>query len=78
MIEDFQSYPEIILIDARYKLTELRLPVYLLLVEDCMGESEIAGWCRISSVRKCRVFEMVVKRFQRKQCQQSATCYCGR
>ena len=43
MKEDFQSYPEIIFIDATYKLTELRLPVYIFLVEDSMGESEIAG-----------------------------------
>ena len=43
MKEDFQSYPEIIFIDATYKLTELRLLVYIFLVEDFMGESEIAG-----------------------------------
>ena len=43
MKEDFQSYPEIIFIDVTYKLTELRLPVYIFLVEDSMGENEIAG-----------------------------------
>ena len=43
MKEDFQSYPEIIFIDATYKLTKLRLPVHIFLVEDSMGESEIAG-----------------------------------
>ena len=43
MKEDFQSYPEIIFIDATYKSTELCLPVYIFLVEDSMGESEIAG-----------------------------------
>ena len=43
MKEDFQSYPEIIFIDATYKLTELRLPVYIFLVEDFIGDSEIAG-----------------------------------
>ena len=43
MKEDFQSYPEIIFIDATYKLTELHYPVYIFLVEDSMGESEIAG-----------------------------------
>ena len=42
MKEDFQSYPEIIFIDATYKSTELHLPVYIFLVEDSMGESEIA------------------------------------
>ena len=43
MKEDFQSYPEIIFTDATYKLTELRLPVYIFLVEDSMGESEVVG-----------------------------------
>ena len=43
MKEDFQSYPEIIFIDATYKLTELRLPVYIFLVEDFIGGREISG-----------------------------------
>ena len=43
MKEDFQSYPEIIFIDATYKLTELRLPVYIFLVEDFIGDREISG-----------------------------------
>ena len=42
MKEDFQSYPEIIFIDATCKSTELHLPVYIFLVEDSMGASEIA------------------------------------
>ena len=28
------SYPEMLFLDVTYKLTELRLPVYLILVED--------------------------------------------
>ena len=43
MKEDFQSYPEIIFIEATYILTELRPPVYIFLVEDSMGESKIAS-----------------------------------
>ena len=70
-----KSYPEIIFIDVTYKLTELRLPMYIFLVEDSMGESEIAGVGLL--VSENAVFEMVVKRIQRKQCQQSATCYYG-
>ena len=50
--------------------------MYIFLVEDSMGESEIAGVGLL--VSENAVFEMVVKRIQRKQCQQSATCYYGR
>ena len=38
-----QTYPEIVFLDATYKLTELRLPVFLLLVEDGLGLSEVVG-----------------------------------
>lgn len=43
MRDDFTSYPEIIFLDATYKLTELRLPVYIFMVEDSMGLSEVVG-----------------------------------
>ena len=39
----FAAYPEVLLIDATYKLNELRMPVYLLLVIDSNGQSEIIG-----------------------------------
>ena len=39
----FCSYPEILFIDATYKLLELRFPVYVLLVEDGNGQSELAA-----------------------------------
>ena len=37
-----KSYPQLFLVDATYKLLDLRLPVYLLLVIDSNGLSEIA------------------------------------
>ena len=37
----FNKYPEMILVDATYKLLDLRLPAYLLLVIDGDGFSEI-------------------------------------
>ena len=43
MKDDFSSYPEILFLDATYKLTDLRLPVYVLMVEDSMGLSEVVG-----------------------------------
>ena len=37
MKEDFKSYSEVIFLD------ELRLPVYIFLVEDSMGKSKFVG-----------------------------------
>ena len=39
----FSSYPEIVLIDATYKLNELRMPLYLMLIVDGNGQSEIVA-----------------------------------
>ena len=41
MRDIFSAYPE--LVDAMYKLLELRFPVYVMLVEDGNGQSEIAA-----------------------------------
>ena len=41
MRETFAAYPELLFIDATYKLNYLRIPVYLMMVEDDNGESEI-------------------------------------
>ena len=43
MQQVFSAYPEILFIDATYKLLELRFPVYVVLVEDGNGQSEIAA-----------------------------------
>ena len=37
----YAAYPEVLLVDATYKLNELRMPVYLMLVIDSNGQSEI-------------------------------------
>jgi len=41
MKSTFAAFPEVILVDATYKLTELRMPVYLMMVVDGNGQSEI-------------------------------------
>ena len=41
----FKSYPEIVFIDATYKLLDINTPVYVILVEDSNGQSEIALIC---------------------------------
>ena len=44
----YQAYPELIMVDATYKLLNLRLPLYLLLCIDGNGQSEIIGmWVNI-------------------------------
>ncbi len=45
MREAFKTYPEKVFIDAKYKLLELGLPVYLILCEDSNGQSEIIVGC---------------------------------
>ena len=43
MKDIFAAYPEFVCIDATHKLLELRFPVYISLVEDGNGLSEIAA-----------------------------------
>ena len=41
----YDRFPEILFVDATYKLNDLRMPLYLFLVEDGNGESEVvATW----------------------------------
>ena len=47
MKEAFAAYPELICLDATYKLLELGLPVYLMLCEDSNGQSEIICVCHV-------------------------------
>ena len=39
----FSSYPELVCVDATYKLIELRFPLYIMSVEDDNGQSEIVA-----------------------------------
>ena len=41
MKSTFAAFPEVLLIDATYELTDLRMPVYLMMVVDGNGQSEI-------------------------------------
>ena len=41
MKSTFSAFPEVLLVDATYELTELRMPVYLMMVVDGNGQSEI-------------------------------------
>ena len=37
----FDLYAEVILVDATYKLNNLRMPLYLIMCIDCNGQNEI-------------------------------------
>lgn len=43
MKKTFNAYPDLLMLDATYKLNDLRMPVYILVCVDGNGESEIAG-----------------------------------
>ena len=43
MKTNFAAYPEVLMVDATYKLNELRMPLYLMLIIDSNGQSEIIG-----------------------------------
>ena len=43
MLMVYERHPQLHLVDARYKPLDLRLPVYLLLVTDRNGLSEMVG-----------------------------------
>jgi zinc finger SWIM domain-containing protein 3 len=43
MKQVFDDFPELFLIDATYKLNNLRMPLYVMMVVDGNGESEIVG-----------------------------------
>lgn len=59
MQQTFQDYPELLLIDATYKLTDVRMPLYILLVVDGNGESEIVGSFLVSDETRGTISTMI-------------------
>ena len=49
MKQSFQAYPEIVFLDATYKLLQIGTPTYLMLVEDSNGMSEVVFVCLLVS-----------------------------
>ena len=43
MKENFRLYPELLMVEATYKLNDLRMPLFLLLVVDGNGQSEVVA-----------------------------------
>ena len=53
------SYPEVLMVYATYKLIELQMPVYLMLVVDSNGHSEIVGVCLTALETKEAISKML-------------------
>ena len=59
MLNACERYPQLLLVDATYKLLDLRLPVYLLLVINSNGLSEIEGLFIVAEETKILIEELV-------------------
>lgn len=60
----FSAYPELLLIDATYKLTNLRMPVYLMMSIDGNGQGEIV-FVFLTAVETEQVIMEMVQSFKR-------------
>ena len=57
----FDKFPELLFIDATYKLNNLRMPLYVYLVEDGNGESEIIALFMVTSENADSIKKMAMK-----------------
>ena len=73
----FCTYPEILFIDATYKLLELRFPVYVLLVEDGNGQSELAAVFLLLEETEISISAMV-NAFKKRNSKWESVSYYGR
>ena len=58
------SYPEVLLADATYKLTDLRMPVYIFMAIDGNGQGEIAIIC-LTALENEHAITTMVQAFKR-------------
>ena len=49
MQEMFSYFPELLLMDATYKLNDLRMPLYIMMIVDGNGKSEIVALWIVAS-----------------------------
>ena len=59
----FAAYPELIMIDATYKLNEYRMPLYVILIVDGNGQSEIVA-IYLTSNETCEALTKMVSCFK--------------
>ena len=73
MQDMYSRFPELLLIDATYKLNDLRMPLYILMIVDGNGESEVAALWLLSSEDKHTIQQMVTI-FKRHNCTEGTKC----
>ena len=56
---NYQCYPEVLMVDSTYKLNDLRMPLYLMLIVDGNGQSEVVSLCLTSLETKEAISKMV-------------------
>lgn len=66
----FHTYPEVLFIDATYKLNDLHMPLYVLLAIDGNGESEIVCLWVVQSEDKVTITNLLA---EFKRCNENAT-----
>ncbi|XP_039300754.1 uncharacterized protein LOC120356037 [Nilaparvata lugens] len=59
MQRTYSTYPEILFVDAIYKVSNLRIPLYILIVEDGNGNSEIVALMLLASEDALTIDKMV-------------------
>ncbi len=59
MQQNFRLYPEFVMIDATYKLNNLRMPLFLLLIMDGNGQSEIVALWIVADEEKETIKQML-------------------
>ena len=59
MRKAYASFSEMLFVDATHKLTNLRMPLYVFLVSDGNGQSEIVATCLVSSEQRAVVDKML-------------------
>ena len=59
MQKAYASFPEMLFVDATHKLTNLRMPLYVFLISDGNGQSEIVATCLVSSEQRVVVDKML-------------------
>ena len=55
----YKNYPEVLLVDATYKLNDLRMPLYLVLCVDGNGESQVVAMWIVNTEDKLMMKTMV-------------------
>ena len=59
MKDMFHAFPEMLFIDATHKLNSLRMPLYVFLICDGNGQSEIIAACLVASEQRAMINEMI-------------------